>query len=174
MNSVPNLEPEIVRFEDAPGYDDLFIDNFIGYRRTNFMLVGPNVGWEEHGRKPPIAATDFIVGMQRLSPNGETALHTHNTNEVFVPLNAPLIFYWGDGGKDEVELGRWDVISFPAGVWRGIRNDGTEDAYVLAAVGGPDGGRAQFHPRILEEAKARGYVLDERGYRVGEWQARAR
>ena len=71
---------------------------------------------------------------------------------------------WGDAGEEEALLERWDVISVPAGVMRGFRNAGDEDAYLLAVVGGTDAGRITWAPEVVEEASRFGARLDERGF----------
>jgi len=46
--------------------------------------------------------------------------------------------YWGndpDGEPDgEVNLGVWDMISFPPGLWRGFENIGDEPAWFFAVL----------------------------------------
>jgi quercetin dioxygenase-like cupin family protein len=166
-------DPSIVRYGDLVGHDDLFIDNFIGYRRTNYMIIGPNIGWEDKRRKPPVEAQGFCVGRLRLPPGGAAALHDHGTTEIFMPIDGPLVFFWGDQGENEETVAANDVIMFPTGTWRGFRNEIDRDVELLAMIGGNDAGRATFHPRILAEAKEAGYELDEEGFRTAEaWEER--
>lgn len=158
-------EASVHRFDPDSGTDDLFIDNAIGYRRLNFPRIGPNTGWED-ARRGPIDAAEFVVGMLCLPPGGEAASHRHRTNEVFVALSdEPVVVYWGEDPVREETLAKWDVISIPAGVWRGVRNDGDADTYVLGIGGGADGGGAEFHPDILAKAKEMGFELDAQGRR---------
>ncbi len=141
---------EIHRFDETEGRSDLFFDNALGFVRTNFPRVGPNSGWVDPEKRGPIEATEFVVGMMMLPPGGEAASHRHHTTEVFMVLgDAPLTVYWGDSSEHEVELGKWDVISIPADVWRGVRNDGQTDAFILGVAGGADGGGVEFHPEIV-------------------------
>jgi hypothetical protein len=63
-----------------------------------------------------------------------------------------------------VVLEPWDVCSVPSGVWRGFRNAGDEDAFLLALLGGTDAGRLTWAPQVIEEAARRGKRLDEAGY----------
>jgi hypothetical protein len=71
--------------------------------------------------------------------------------------------YWGDQGENQLVLERWDTISLPPGVMRGFTNAGTEDAYLLGITGGSDSGHVFWAPQVLEQAKASGLSLDERG-----------
>ena len=70
---------------------------------------------------------------------------------------------WGDKGEQEIFLEQWDTISVPPGVMRGFRNAGTEDAYLLAMLGGTDAGRVVWSPDVLEKAKQTGLSLDKKG-----------
>jgi len=160
------------RFDPAEGTDDLFLDNRIGNRRTNFPRVGPNTGWEDP-RRGPIEAAEFVVGMMKLPPGGEAGSHKHGTNEVFINLSeVPVVVYWDDDPVQEATLGLWDVISVPAGQWRGVRNDSDEDGYVLGIAGGADGGGVAFHPSIIEKAREMGFELDSDGRRTDTFNAR--
>ena len=104
--------------------------------------------------------------MMRIPPGGEAGSHRHGTNEVFVNLSEiPLIVYWDDDPVKEETLGLWDVVSVPAGQWRGVRNDSDEDGFILGIAGGHDGGGVEFHPSIIARAKELGFELDEQGRR---------
>ena len=80
-----------------------------------------------------------------------------------MPLTGEWAVYWGENGAEEIILGRWDVISVPAGVMRGFRNVGREDHYLLALQGGTDPGRVTWAQTVLERAKETGLRLDEQG-----------
>ena len=67
----------------------------------------------------------------------EGPLHTHHdVEEVFFVLTGQMTcFMEKDGEKVERTLGPRDAISVPAGVSRGERNDGDEDALMIVIVG---------------------------------------
>jgi hypothetical protein len=46
---------------------------------------------------------------------------------------------------------------------RGFRNLGTEDAFLLAILGGSDAGHVEWSPTVLETARQHGVQLDEHG-----------
>jgi mannose-6-phosphate isomerase-like protein (cupin superfamily) len=74
-----------------------------------------------------------------LPAGNEGPLHLHtDVEEVFFVLEGSLTCIWSDG-QAEVErvLGPRDMIWIPAGIWRGVRNDGTVEARFLTLLGAP-------------------------------------
>ncbi len=163
MNADP-LAGRVARFAELEGNEALFVDTVIpGYARTIWSIVGRNVG-EDRGQSPAIPAEDFHLAVIRAAPGNGSALHTHTTVEVFMALTGSWQLFYGEDEEREVVLEQWDVASVPAGVWRGFRNAGDEDAYLLALVGGTDAGRLTWAPKVVEEARRRGKTLDAAGY----------
>ena len=162
------LAGRVARFDELQGNEGLFIDTVIpGYAREIWSIIGPNVG-EDRGEQPAILPEDFHLAILRATPGNGSALHTHTTVEVFVPLTGRWQIFYGEDEEHEVVLGPWDVASVPAGVWRGFRNAGEEEAFLLVVVGGTDAGRLTWAPKVLEEAARRGKQLDEAGYMPGD------
>ena len=158
----------VARYAELEPSDALFIDTVIpGYARTIRSIVGANVG-EDRGVRPPIPADGFHLAIVEAEPGNGSALHTHTTVEVFVPLDRPLGVLLRDGTeRDSIVLEPWDVCSVPPGLWRGFRNASDATAHLLVAVGGTDAGRLTWAPEVLAEAAARGMSLDAEGY-IGE------
>jgi hypothetical protein len=51
------------------------------------------------------------------------------------------------------------VINVPIGIYRGFRSlTDAPDALLMAVVGGPDAGKVDWHPSVLEEARKTGLV----------------
>lgn len=158
------LEGRIARFRPNEGNEGLFIDTVIpGYARRIWSVIGPNVG-EDRSERPAIPPEDFHLAILRAAPGNGSALHTHTTVEVFMPLTGRWQVFYGERGERDLVLEQWDVCSVPAGVWRGFRNAGDEDAYLLALVGGTDAGRLTWAPEVIEEAARRGKRLDATGH----------
>jgi mannose-6-phosphate isomerase-like protein (cupin superfamily) len=160
------LAGRVARFADVHGEQALFVDTAIpGHARTIWSIIGRNVG-ENTAVRPAIPADSFHLAVIESEPGNGSALHTHTTVEVFMPLDGRWRIFYGDEGEREVVLERWDCASVPPGVWRGFRNVGEETAHLLALVGGTDAGRLTWAPAVLEEAERRGLSLDDRGYMV--------
>jgi mannose-6-phosphate isomerase-like protein (cupin superfamily) len=164
MSESDPLDGRVARFDALRGNEALFIDTAIpGYAREIWSIIGPNVG-EDRAQEAAIPPEDFHLAILKAAPGNGAALHTHTTVEVFVALTGRWQVFYGEDEQREVILSPWDVASVPAGVWRGFRNAGDEEAYLLVVVGGTDAGRLTWAPKILEEAARRGKTLDEAGY----------
>ncbi len=61
---------------------------------------------------------NFHMAILTLTKGVRPATHAHPYNEVFMPLDAPFTFFWGEDGEESVVLNPLDVISVPAGVFR--------------------------------------------------------
>lgn len=154
----------VARFKALRSSSRAFVDTLIpGHEREIYNVIGRGVT-EDATLDPAItAAEDFNMTLVKAGPGKGAALHSHATVEVFMPLTGEWMVYWGDEGEEEIILGRWDVISVPAGVMRGFRNVGREDHYLLALQGGTDAGRVMWAPQVMERAKGTGLALDESG-----------
>ncbi len=80
-----------------------------------------------------------------------------------VPI-APLSLV-GKGRKElRRRLGPGDIVKVPIGVYRGFRNLSDDpQSTLIAIVGGPDPGLVDWHPTVIEEARATGLEIDEQG-----------
>jgi quercetin dioxygenase-like cupin family protein len=163
--SVEEMEKtRVARYKNLKPSPRAFVDTAIpGYERLIYNIIGRGVT-EDPALAPAITdARDFNLTLVRKAPGNRVGLHDHPTVEVFMPLTGRFGVYWGDEGENEVILEQWDVISVPPGVMRGFRNLGTEDAFLLAILGGSDSGRVEWSPKVLESARQHGVQLDEYG-----------
>ena len=161
--SVADMERNIARFKDQKSSDKAFIDTRIpGHEREIFSIIGNGVQ-EDASMRPQIPPQDFHLSMIRAEPGKGAALHSHLTQEVFMPLTGRWAICWGPTGDKEVILEQYDVISVPVHVMRGFRNVGSESALLLAVVGGHDPGRVGWPESMKIAAAAAGLVLDEQG-----------
>jgi quercetin dioxygenase-like cupin family protein len=163
--SVEEMEKtRVARYKNLKPSPRAFVDTAIpGYERLIYNIIGRGVT-EDPALAPAITdARDFNLTLVRKAPGNRVGLHDHPTVEVFMPLSGRFGVYWGDEGENEVILEQWDVISVPPGVMRGFRNLGTEDAFLLAILGGSDSGHVEWSPKVLESARQHGVQLDEHG-----------
>src|SRR3954463_4445193 len=143
----------IARWSDIRrnGVPVMFIDSVLpGHYRMNYSVIGDTAS-ENPDFEPAITAPHrFQIGMFEAPPGNGPGWHTHTYCEMFVPLTGTWRFVYGNDPEDptdnvtEVVLGPWDVISFPAGLWRRFEN--ASDAN---AVGFP---RRDPHDMSLEKA----------------------
>ena len=161
--TVEEMEGFVARFKDQKSSHKAFIDTRIpGHEREIFSIIGNGVQ-EDADMRPPIPPQDFHLAMIRSEPGKGAALHSHLTQEVFMPLTGRWAIFWGPEGEKEVELGPYDVISVPLHVMRGFRNVGNETAMMLAVVGGHDPGRVGWPDSLKDMVRAAGLVIDEDG-----------
>ena len=154
----------VARFKALRPSHQAFVDSRIpGHEREIFNVIGRGVT-EDASLAPAITdAQNFNITLVHAAPGKGTALHSHQTIEVFIPLSGEWAIYWGDNGENELPLGQWDTISVPPGVMRGFRNTGSEEGYLMAILGGSDAGKVTWAPTVLERATLTGLELDERG-----------
>ena len=152
--SMADMQKRVARFKELRSSTQAFVDSRIpGHERKIFNVIGHGVT-EDASLNPAITdARDFNMTLVKKAPGNRVGLHDHPTVEVFMPLTGRWGVYWGDEGENEVTLEQWDVISVPPGVMRGFRNLGTEDAYLLALLGGSDAGHVTWSPKVLEAAR---------------------
>ena len=93
------------------------------------------------------------------APGKSAPLHSHLTQEVFMPLSGTWEVFWGPTGRRCLRLAAWDTISIPPGVSRGFRNVGDADAWLLGIAGGQDPGRINWPEPVRAAARAAGVDL---------------
>jgi len=167
--SVTEMEAFVARFSDLTGSDEAFVDSRLpGHKRFKINIVG--MGVVEATDKPelapniPLPAKGFNLGMIQAENGNGAALHSHETEEVFMPLIGPWEVYWGtDDGDQTITLEPFDSISVPMGVYRGFRYVGEGKGTLLTIIGGPEAGKVEWHPTITDAASETGLARDAAG-----------
>ena len=159
------------RLRDVKGSEIAFLDQKIpGYQREIINMVG--MGVVENVADPNLApkikapAQGFAVTYVRNTPKGHgAALHRHPTEEVFIALRGPWEVFWLEGETERrLRLDEGDIVNVPIGIYRGFRNAGDDpDATLIAIVGGPDPGKVDWHPSVIEAARETGLSVDDDG-----------
>ena len=165
----------IVRFSDYTRENAvplMFIDSFLtGHHRLNYAVIGDTAS-ENPDFKPMLNLPHrFQIGMFKAMPDGNgPAYHTHDYVEIFLPLEGKWRFYWGKDPEAEPEgevlLEKWDLISFPPRLWRGLENIDTEPAWCFAVLEehkGFEGKDPYWAPSVVRKAKENGFEADENG-----------
>jgi mannose-6-phosphate isomerase-like protein (cupin superfamily) len=161
--TVGEMMKHVARFKEQKSTSKSFIDTRIpSHERDIFSIIGAGV-LEDPELKPSIAAQDFHLSIVKAEPGKGASLHSHLTQEVFMPLSGRWAIFWGPQGGREVILEQYDVISVPTHVMRGFRNAGGQTALLLAVVGGHDPGKVGWPEEMKEKARATGFELTEDG-----------
>jgi quercetin dioxygenase-like cupin family protein len=164
----------VARLDKMQGSDLAFLDQRIpGYQREIINIIG--MGVVENMKDPRLApkikagAHGFAVTYVRNTPKGHgAALHRHPTEEVFIAVKGPWEIFWLEGETERtVTLQPGDIINVPIGIYRGFRN-GSDDpeATMIALVGGPDPGKVDWHPSVIELARKTGLDVDDEGHLI--------
>jgi mannose-6-phosphate isomerase-like protein (cupin superfamily) len=161
--SMDEMMKHVARFKEQTSTARSFIDTRIpGHEREIFSIIGQST-MEDPDLRPTIPAQDFHLSIIKADPGKGAALHSHLTQEVFMPLIGRWGIYWGPTGDKEVILDPCDVISVPVHVMRGFRNAGDETGLLLAIVGGHDPGKVGWPETMKRLARAAGLELTEDG-----------
>ena len=169
--SVQTMEKDCVaRAKTVKGSELAFLDQRLpAYQREIINIIGSGVteNMAESSLAPKIKlpAHGFAVVYIRAPKGGAAALHRHATEEVFISVKGQWGVFWLEGDTErQIILDCGDAVSVPIGVFRGFRNVGDEpDSLLIALVGGPDPGKVDWHPTVVEEARKTGLSVDDDG-----------
>ncbi len=145
---------------DLPGYKRTFL-NVIGFKppaNIDGRLISPvpdNMRAHISHLQP-----GFGMAYVQVAPGNGVMMHVHDTNETFVVLEGTWRMTWEGGNGDEsVELGRYDVISFPPNIQRQFHclstPPGVEKGMILGVIGG-DQPAAEYSPESVQKLVAAG------------------
>jgi len=131
-----------------------------GHReRKNYSIVGPGVAEDSEQSVKISKAHGYNLGAVSANPNNGSGLHSHTTAEVFLIYSGKWRFYWGVDGKNEIILGKGDIISMPTNMFRGFENAGDEEGLIFVVLGNDDPGIITWIPKVLISAKETGLAL---------------
>jgi len=157
----------VAREKKAKALDVAFLDQRIPrYEREIINMVGMGVT-ENATLKPNVkeGAVGFSVTYVRAKSGKGAALHRHATEEVFIPVKGRWQVFWLEGDEERtIDLDEGDVVNVPIGIYRGFRSlTDAPNALLMAIVGGPEAGKVDWHPSVLEEARRTGLSVDDEG-----------
>ncbi|MCQ9617565.1 cupin domain-containing protein [Paenalcaligenes niemegkensis] len=107
------------------------------YRRAQTRYIGTGAAGVQHDANV-IPAEHFTFSTMILPAGCEGPLHVHHdVEEAFFILrgDAVRLFLEYQGERCELVLNERDVISVPPGVYRGLRNEGQEEALMCVMLG---------------------------------------
>ena len=126
----------VARFKDVKGSSGGLPDSYIpGCYRTLCNVIGfqppesddasvvSPVGKDASAQAAISIAEGFNLGFAKAKPGNGPLMHTHNTNETFMPITGTWRCEFNEGdARDHVELGPLDVVAFPPGMARRFMN----------------------------------------------------
>jgi len=126
-------------------------------KRSSKATTSP-VG-DDASAMPAIAiAEGFNLGYCKAKPGRGPLMHNHDTNETFIAMTGRWRCEWNEGrSRQHVDLGPYDVISFPTGVARRFMNvtygePGKE--HLLMFIIGGNQPRAEFTPAAMRRCES--------------------
>lgn len=152
----------VARFRQLKGSDGGLPDSKLPEcRRKLYAVIGfqpPEEGDSPVGanasQMPAIGiAEGFNLGYCKAKPGRGPLMHNHDTNETFIPMTGRWRCEWNEGrAKKHVDLGPYDVISFPPGVARRFMNvtwrEPKKEHLLMFVIGGNQP-RAEFTPAAM-------------------------
>ena len=127
--------------------------------RKNYSIVGPGVAEDSQQSVKISKPHGYNLGAVSANPKNGSGLHSHTTAEVFLIYSGNWRFYWGADGKNEIILGKGDIISMPTNMFRGFENAGNEEGLIFVVLGNDDPGIITWVPGVLIKAKETGLAL---------------
>jgi len=157
-----NPENLVIRFNDLESMEspfepaDMALERF---QRHRYSVVGRPAEKTSTG-KGPGEVKDFSVVYLSCEPGKGVGTHAHSNAEVFIPMTGRWRVNISGETDQEGELGPWDVISIPPDVMHGIVNISDEEGWLLAINAGGGTAKSYWHPKLIEEIRAAGGMVD--------------
>jgi mannose-6-phosphate isomerase-like protein (cupin superfamily) len=156
----------VARFKNLKGSDGGLPDSKLPEcRRKLYAVIGfqpPAQGNSPVGADastmPAISiAEGFNLGYCRAKPGKGPLMHNHDTNETFIALTGRWRCEWNEGDAlQHVDLGPYDVISFPVGVARrflNVTHDEPGKEHLLMFIIGGNQPQAEFTPAAMQRCE---------------------
>ena len=165
--SLDEMMQRVARFRTLKGSDGGLPDSKLPEcRRKLYAVVGfqpPEAGDSPVGADastmPAISiAEGFNLGYCKARPGKGPLMHNHDTNETFIAMTGRWRCEWNEGeAMQHVDLGPYDVISFPVGVARRFMNvtwDEPKREHLLMFIIGGNQPQAEFTPLAMQRCEA--------------------
>ena len=155
------MTERIARFNELTPSTLPFVEGRIeGHKeRKNYSIVGPGVAEDSQQSVKISKPHGYNLGAVSANPKNGSGLHSHTTAEVFLIYSGSWRFYWGADGKNEIILGKGDIISMPTNMFRGFENAGDAEGLIFVVLGNDDPGIITWVPDVLIKAKETGLAL---------------
>jgi mannose-6-phosphate isomerase-like protein (cupin superfamily) len=166
-----DMMKRVARFRKLKGSDGGLPDSPLPEcKRTLFAVIGfqppmsdndavtSPVGANASAMPAISIAEGFNLGYCKAKPGRGPLMHNHDTNETFIAMTGRWRCEWNEGPKKQfVDLGPYDVISFPTGVARRFMNvtyDEPGKEHLLMFIIGGDQPQAEFTPDAMRRCEA--------------------
>ena len=151
--SKEEMQSRVWRFGALKGSPNAFIDAAVpGHERVLYGALGTGTT-EEQIFKAVKTAENFHIDFIKADPGQGAALHSHDSEEVFIVMTGRWKVTWGTHGENELELDQFDGVSVPSGVMRSFENLGDRESILMAIIGGKTPGHCVWSESILDKLR---------------------
>jgi uncharacterized RmlC-like cupin family protein len=124
------------------------------FARSQRRYIGES-GSVEHKQTNAVAPVAFTMSIQTMPAGHNIPVHCHETEETFFILDGECaVNVFADGETFSAKLGKWDLISIPAGVYHDINNNFDKPCAVQTLLSKPRPDRPHYHDRRLLDLQA--------------------
>ena len=127
----------LARWGQVKGYDDAFATSGTpGLEKRVFKILNRGISAGAHVVPALPFEFPFAMSIIEMEAGKGATLHSHATEEVFIPLDGALDLFWGDSAEGMLRVAEHELVSMPTGLMRGFRNENGRRFHMIALVGG--------------------------------------
>ena len=146
---------------DTEAFIDVRIPGSAG--KASYSFIGPGVSQNADQIVNLAEPHGFNIGAASMPHGIVNNPHMHYTAEVFICTRGRWEMRLGQHGDQTVEIGPNTLFSVPTWIFRGFKNIGDDDGWLLTVLGSDNTGGILWAPQILEAAASTGLYLSPAG-----------
>mgnify|MGYP001605748257 FL=1 len=146
---------------DTEAFVDVRLPGSAG--KTSYSFIGPGVSQNADQIVNLAEPHGFNIGAASMPHGVVNNPHMHYTAEVFICTRGRWEMRLGQHGEQTVEIGPNTLFSVPTWIFRGFKNIGDDDGWLLTVLGSDNTGGILWAPQVLEAAASTGLYLSPVG-----------
>ena len=146
---------------DTEAFIDVRLPGSVG--KASYSFIGPGVSQNADQIINLAEPHGFNIGAASMPHGVVNNPHMHYTAEVFICTRGRWEMRLGQYGEQTVEIGPNTLFSVPTWIFRGFKNIGADDGWLLTVLGSDNTGGILWAPQVLEAAAATGLHLSTNG-----------
>ncbi len=146
---------------DTEAFIDVRLPGSVG--KASYSFIGPGVSQNADQIVNLAEPHGFNIGAASMPHGVVNNPHMHYTAEVFICTRGRWEMRLGQHGEQTVEIGPNTLFSVPTWIFRGFKNIGDDDGWLLTVLGSDNTGGILWAPQVLEAAASTGLYLSPVG-----------
>ncbi|MBT5138127.1 MAG: cupin domain-containing protein [Acidimicrobiaceae bacterium] len=146
---------------DTEAFIDVRLPGSVG--KASYSFIGPGVSQNADQIVNLAEPHGFNIGAASMPHGVVNNPHMHYTAEVFICTRGRWEMRLGQHGEQTVEIGPNTLFSVPTWIFRGFKNIGDDDGWLLTVLGSDNTGGILWAPQVLEAAALTGLYLSPVG-----------